>query len=836
MRLLSNTLTKTLSKIAVVGGLLSSTLMAQNTIQTPANWPEANKMMLGMAWAAPADGVAIQANIGSVSNYFTYRYMDLTFMSRDVALGAVTEMQNSAVNYPGNPNPSVIMQLFLDGTIAGAAPQDRKDLLLAKMNNPSEMVAFFKLLQELSAPVNSSGRALVILEPNTWGYILQSRFHLEGEQAAASLQPGLQAAGLAGASATYANVLNFPAAVKYSTLAAVDPSLDINTFAFLEEYPNTVAGLARAMVRASKEFMPNATVAGHAATWAVFADGCSGSGSSSANGNDLISGAIDVQGQRSVVTWKDNDIELAAFSNVKFMRELYGWEAEYDARNWPDVIAVERGGLDAGLVRDGVNTFNAPTNSNLYETTKPGGGTDAFFWNQVEVDRWLSWSQNLSQGIALPLVAFRIPVGNGSMPNQPFQYQDTFMDWLYSSTNWTTPIPGDASVPVWNTNNWDRFKQAGFIGLLMGRDGWPAVGTHYGSLNSTAGTGFNGSGTVGDGGFAMQSFANKWATGGADYAPMPVSFNEEEFENFTGFCDATEATVTSSLVGDKSPLTILREQEKGSEILVFSSSTQAKDNSQVLEKYGTNYPDGLKSNNILLYVEDTDGVNKPIIPGQALASGDVIGTSYVNPSVESTNANSGVGASDIQVADEFTDIFLKLDISIPQLAVVKTSTAPIEEKVQAIWPLYYEFNIFDHLGQFVARAEGVIGEEDLLKLSSVVENNLNIALRLKILPHDQNGRHLGTGAYLLRGFFAEVTKPLCTPVLVDVNGNKQDPYPINFDQLINKGADPVNGIPGACEQLVSAAPGQVIYTQRARNGITTTTSFGYTRYTTSPAP
>lgn len=808
---------KTFSKIALIGSIFTAPVIAQDKITVPSKWPS-QEMQMGFVWASAQDWAAIDANAGSLSSYYTYRFMDLTWMTEQVAQGAISDMLNEGSARAAHPG--VIMQLFYDKPISDAARQDRKDALLRKMNNATQVAQFFNILRNLSNSVNAaSGKVpTVVLEPDTWGYILQAKFHLENEAAPADIAGGQ----------TYANVLDFPAKVNYSDLQSA--GIDAWYADKLVGYSSDVKGLARAMISMAKQLMPSASIAIPAKTWAVFADGCSGSGKSSRDGSEIVSGQVDVQGVDGIVNWGSKDIQLAAFSYVKFLRDLYGWDDQYNANNWPDLITVQRGGLDAGLVQHGPgqSTPEGPA----YPSTDPGAGTSTFFWNQGQMDKWLGWTKAISHGTKLPLIGLNVPVGNGATnANQPFNYQDTFMDWLFgngTSGNWgTTPLPSDGQVPTWSAENFNKFKEAGFVGLWVGAVGWPAVGTHYGYRADNTSKGGPSGSMNGDGGFAITSFSAK----DRSFTGVTVSFDEEAFSSFTGFCDATEATAETKLDGDK-PSWVVNDPNtaKADTTNLFTSISGEKNNGEILAANKDKLTSGLLSNNIVLYILDSDGTKKPILPGTALASGEVLGA---NSAGLGTDANQGFTAEDAAFANQFTDMFLNLDITIPQMAQVKDASAGYDQKVGAMWPLYYDFNIFDNLGQFVASAKGVIGEEDLIKMSTVEGPNLKIALRMKILPFDQSGRHIGTGIYYLRGYFEEVVKSMCTPILFEMDGAgnpmldasgeriPKDPAEISFNELVNEEAcNQINNVDGAFS---------VYFGARVRNGITITDNFGYTR-------
>lgn len=831
--------TQPTQQVLILIGLLTSFCHSQ-VLNVPSNWPT-QEMQMGFVWAATDDWQAIDENAGSLNSYYTYRFMDLTWMTEVVAQGAISDMVNEAASNNRPAHPGVIMQLFYDAPIDALARQDRKDALLRKMNNASEVAKFFNILFKLSSSVNvaANKKAAVVLEPDTWGYILQARFHLESVPAAPALE-----AGLVGESAYYANALNFPAKVNYQDLAAagIDPYYADKLVGFTSD----VKGLARAMVAMAKQLMPNSSIAIPAKTWAIYADGCSGTGKSNQDGNSLVSGLIDVQGESGIVTWGDSDIELAAFSYVKFLRELYGWDTEGDqylASNWPDLITVQRGGLDAGLVWLGVNQSTDQGMS--YPATDPAAGTSFFFWTQSQMDKWLSWAKVISHGTRIPLIGLNVPVGNGlNTSNVAFNYQDTFMDWLFSSNHWSAQnLPSTNAPASFNAGNFARFKAAGFVGLWIGAVGWPAVGTHYGNRSSNNAKGGPSGAMSGDGGWAIDQFEIQ----DRSFVNVPVDFNEAKFDGFTGFCDVIEAEAKASLTGNNIAAHV--EGDKSTEKLFSSKGLDASgnviNNAEALTSLKDSLSDeelsGILSNNLLMFVEDTDGNLVPIIPGSTLASGEVLGANdaglgLVDPATgvplaggQISDVNQGFTPEMSSIVGQFNNMFLNLDITIPQMAIVKNSSVPYSQKVKAIWPLEYQFNIFDNLGQYVAGISGVIGEEDLIKLSKTESNNLLIPLRMKIQPYDENGRHIGTGVYYLRGYFAEVGKYMCSPIttIVDPITNQLIPkpditQPSDIQDLIE---------PGECLALNPdpSNPTETIWEKRVLNGITITESFGYTR-------
>lgn len=69
--------------------------------------------------------------------------------------------------------------------------------------------------------------------------------------------------------------------------------------------------------------------------------------------------------------------------------------------------------------------------------------------------------------------------------------------------------------------------------------------------------------------------------------------------------------------------------------------------------------------------------------------------------------------------------------------------------IKSKYAVQYNFSIFDHLGNFVNRAEGRITEDMLAELPMDAEGFRH--LRFRWIPHARNGESVGTGAYILRG-------------------------------------------------------------------------------------
>lgn len=749
MRLLSNTLTKTLSKIAVVGGLLSSTVASQ-TINMPSNWPS-DQITLGLADDGSLRAVLDDGNLHGLPNLYLYTYINSDATSFGKVRDILSKMRDEKPIYAnGKGKVSFIMQMFADET--------NVDVLLANMNNVSLVNQIFQALQTLGQQMTSDGgtNPVVVLEPSTFSTILQARFHKEKEIYAGTQRP-------------YSEILTFPAYVPNgSTLPGFD---------FLNGYPQTVQGLAQALVHATKQLLPNPVVASHMNTWAVYANGCAGGNGLESINTGIANGTVDVKARDGITTWNENDIKVSSFANISFLKELYGEIVNgQPAINQPDMLAVDKA-MDAGFIA--YSPYYAPT---VIDAT--GRGTETFFWNQAEMDKWLVWNKMIAHEMRLPILGLRLPVGNGSLTNVPYSWQDTFADWLFNTNNWDGKATVGGKTFSWSQGNWEKFKQAGFIGLWVGRDGWPAAGTHPG-LHDGNGTGNLGQAPVataanerypflrtptfltygsyisgsanlnGDGGAFIRNFAT------SDRSFSPIQVESFDFEGFSGFCTANETTVDVSLTGTQAFVT-----SKGTTVLGSGQNDSLFTANQ--------FPEQLVDNTVIFY--SGGSIFTPNTGRDELAGG-VISTS---------NSALGSLAPDAQLAiDELSEIWVNIEIDVPNLGVVKDAASPVNlaSAVNATFPVRYRFDIYDQMGQYVSGNQGVISEQDLLRISTNENGNLNTLLDMRILPTDAKGRQLGTGIYIFRGFIEEEAKLMCESP-TDANGASI--LQLTLDQLANE--------------------------------------------------
>jgi fibro-slime domain-containing protein len=74
---------------------------------------------------------------------------------------------------------------------------------------------------------------------------------------------------------------------------------------------------------------------------------------------------------------------------------------------------------------------------------------------------------------------------------------------------------------------------------------------------------------------------------------------------------------------------------------------------------------------------------------------------------------------------------------------------PPEWVIRSKYPFHYAFSIFDHLGNFVNRIQGEVSAEMMAKVAQDPDGLRTLRFRWK--PIADNGRAVGTGAYILKG-------------------------------------------------------------------------------------
>ncbi len=753
--------------------------LSAQTINKPAHWP-GNDMVFGYAWGAQGDNLsAIAAPTQELTKdlyTYPYRYVSMQMNSAgqadaSIAIAAMNELSQTVPTLKGwdgseglrHVGIGAVMSIF-SGEIGDAQVEarDERYLILRKMNDVPTLARWFSWLDQVKSSINSATAPIVVLEPNVWGTILQARFHFETEGCNESWCSGR----------TWAQVLDFDVPLNQGLQQANSP-IAAEVAANPALYPQTVAGLARAMVRAARQAMPNANIFSHVSTWAAYANGCSGSGTTGELTNDNLR---EFKSTKSMVNWQEEDIKISAMANVRFYRDLFGWDTtrggHLDDAVWPDGFAVEKYTYDAGMVQDPNGTGHYRAQSAY---AMPGAGTSTFFWNQTQMNRWITWMTTLSQGSRMPLLGYGIPLGNGALSNQPFSWQDTFVDWLFSSTNWGTQF-------TWDADNWQKFKDAGFLGLFASRAGWPATGTHWGSRTQAGGDGtgcnitINGvmascpGSTSGDNNFFITQFKNH----DRSISPIPVTFDEETFAQYSGFCRGrSEATVDVNEIGLQKKEGVYAGGSKGGKpgpvinINVKDPANQAA-NAGALPDNETaiaNMPDYMKSNTMWLMAKTAGDTyeliqNNPSTDPTGLVHGQTRG---VNGGLVNDANNDEIA----RVLSTTAGIGLELVVDLGNIEGFDSWS--VADRQAGVFPVEYELYIFDHLGNFINKASGYLSETDVVKYVVRDPNSGSLVLDLMVyfVPIDQNGRHIASGVYMMRGFFKEQAKTMCQKLKLD---------------------------------------------------------------------
>ncbi|MCP4297354.1 MAG: hypothetical protein GY786_17260, partial [Proteobacteria bacterium] len=173
-----------------------------------------------------------------------------------------------------------------------------------------------------------------VVEPDTWGYLLQDRYQTI-ENTSIEVDP-LKIPAV---------VNNIPDSIYYDSIPDPDAPWDLSkmqvtekplSFDYLSDLPNNMAGFGRAMIRTIHKFAPDAYVGFLASHWSVNL-GLDGKGWSS-DGMVWATPAL---------------LDTSAKLNIEFFEKFYYGSIDED-HPWqpgdsPDFIGVEKNGWDAGL-------------------------------------------------------------------------------------------------------------------------------------------------------------------------------------------------------------------------------------------------------------------------------------------------------------------------------------------------------------------------------------------------------------------------------------------------------------------------------------------------------
>lgn len=255
----------------------------------PKDWGDFRFALVDDNTHADVIGQALQAG---TKIYGRYRYLNggadpaSNWYSYSGADGAtLTNFDKNSVDL-GIHSSYVIYMLQEEGGASG---------FFSNVNNAAFMKNFFKSV-ELAATMMAGQGTVYVIEPDTWGYLLQAE-HAGG----VTKDWGKSTAAK-------------PAAVNNLGIA------------YLSDLPNNVTGVVQGIFRAFRHADPTALVGLHAVTWAWYP----------ATGGDV----------RGMVYWKQADIDTYADMMSMFLGNLIGTGG---TRDKGDFLTVEKYGLDAGV-------------------------------------------------------------------------------------------------------------------------------------------------------------------------------------------------------------------------------------------------------------------------------------------------------------------------------------------------------------------------------------------------------------------------------------------------------------------------------------------------------
>jgi hypothetical protein len=225
-------------------------------------------------------------------------------------------------------------------------------LLATNANDPEFMRNYFTTLK-LIAEKTKGEKSVFILEPDTWGYVLQ-------------------------------------AGVDPTKAKAVVNNLG-GDFAFLSDLPNTYSGLARAMIRVVKHFAPDAYAGVLMSHWTPDSHDCA---------------PPDIPNSNYGMPWRSpEDVDCAADRNLAFANALLGPSTGIGAVTGDrgDFIGVEKNGHSAGYWY-------------ALEGKTPGFAR-RYYWNDQQNAMWLRWCKRVGQGVDLPVLGWQISIGSEGLAN-----------------------------------------------------------------------------------------------------------------------------------------------------------------------------------------------------------------------------------------------------------------------------------------------------------------------------------------------------------------------------------------------------------------------------------
>lgn len=296
--------------------------------------------------------------------------------------------------------------------------------LLQNMASKDKMRQFFHTLVTVAEHAKGYG-ATIVVEPDTWGYIMQDRYQTI-ENTAIEVDP-LKIPAIINDLGTITVQDSFwviPDSTKPWEKVA-DATERVIDFSYLSDLPNTMAGFGRAMIRTLHRFAPDCYVGFLASHWSVNL-GLDGNGWSSDG-----------------MVWATPELlDTSAKLNIEFFQKFYYGsiteESPAQPGDAPDFIGVEKNGWCAG-------TWEKLSND----------GRTYWYWGDEQMRNYLKWVKQIGQGLDLPVLGWQISIGNMDNPNtadtenMANAYKDTFFPYFFSHV--------------------DEFLDAGFIGFLVGK-------------------------------------------------------------------------------------------------------------------------------------------------------------------------------------------------------------------------------------------------------------------------------------------------------------------------------------------------------------------------------
>lgn len=297
-----------------------------------------------------------------------------------------------------------------------------REKLLKNMADPIKMQQFFNTLRIVAE--NAKGHeAVIVVEPDTWGYLLQDHYQAEENLSIETDPLKIPAVVNNIPDSTYQDtVIVVPDSTKpwETEMVITEKPLE---FGYLSDLPNNMAGFGRAMIRTLHKYAPDCYVGFLASHWSVMLN-------------------MEAKGwhENGLVWSSEALLDTSAKINIDFFDKFYygSIDAEHPVQegDLPDFIGVEKNGWCAGRweLKDGRTNW---------------------YWSDHHMRNYLKWVKQIGQGLDLPVLGWQISIGNmdnenrEDFPNMANTFKDTFFPYFFEHV--------------------DEFVDAGFIGFLVGK-------------------------------------------------------------------------------------------------------------------------------------------------------------------------------------------------------------------------------------------------------------------------------------------------------------------------------------------------------------------------------